>query len=142
MYLVVIVYSMWSLYGVYVESTWSSHGVPTQMMTNLSLHRLHIDSMWSLQVQVGECKVLPLLNNYTLIIILDLPIFHILPSAMSATLPMCVPCVPRFGNIGSPSQVCPMLSRAFPAILILVLPHQRAVIIISSLPRPTRHHIV
>jgi hypothetical protein len=47
MYLVVIVYSMWSLYGVYVESTWSSHGVPTQMMTNLSLHRLHIDSMWS-----------------------------------------------------------------------------------------------
>jgi hypothetical protein len=41
-----------------VESIWSSHGVPTQMMTNLSLHRLHIDSMWSLQVQVGECKVL------------------------------------------------------------------------------------
>jgi hypothetical protein len=30
-----------------VESIWSSHGVPTQMMTNLSLHRLHIDSMWS-----------------------------------------------------------------------------------------------
>jgi hypothetical protein len=58
MYLVVIVYSMWSLYGVYVESTWSDDDKSKSTWTPHRLHVEYLESTWSLQVQVGECKVL------------------------------------------------------------------------------------